>query len=732
MKNNNLNKYPIIKGPLTLEEIHVLSGANYFSGDRVVRLRINLNEYDEVFTNEITGFYDKLKKTLPTIKKHHCSVGRPGGFLLRVKEGTLLGHVIEHIAIELQILANMDVGFGKTRMTKKQGVYNVVFRFIDEIAGIYAGVHALNLVNSILLNKDFNIKQIIDELIKIKQDRFLGISTNEIVKVAENKKIPWQRLDDYNLVQLGTGKYRKLIRATVTEKTSLIAVETTDNKHQTIQILNEYGIPVPNTAIVSNAQEAIDFYKLNKNPVVIKPSIGSGGLGIILNLDNEETITKGFNHACKYDDIIIAQNHIQGKSYRILIIDNKYVAAVELTAPYIIGNGNNSILELINEENKNRNQNKDNKPHEIPVTEDLIEYLNLLNLGLESVLEKNRKLVLYNSGNVRKGGQSKDVTENVHQYNRTLCEHISKIMNLDVVGIDIISEDISKPLNENNAKIIELNSAPDFLPHIYPNDGQKRNVAENFVSMLFPDDNPVKIPLFAVTGSYGCSLLLDIIAFWFIEKGKNPGIVNTSGIYTKRNFLLKQLNEITSDDIKTLLKDPTLDYALCEVPIKSILHDGLAYKYADIGIILNIDKENPEYYTYDHIRDADDLAYAASVVAEEVEDDGFTILNGDDADIVSMAERCYSKVVFFCENIKQNHIKKHINNNGIVCFIDRGDISIINNNDKINITSISNLKNFDINKPGHINSLLAVVSAMYVWGESADRINNILLKYFKE
>ena len=424
-----------IIGPVSIEDISILNGANYFSGEKVIRFRINLGEYDERPTNEILGFFESLKQLLPTLYQHHCSLKKPGGFFERMQEGTLLGHVIEHVAIELQTLAGMNVGFGKTRVSKQKGVYNVVFRFFDEIAGEYAGVSSVNLVNSILLNQAVDIASIVHNLIFIRENRMLGFSTQAIVEEAENRNIPALRLDEYNLVQLGTGKYRKIIRATITQDTSLIAVEITDNKFKTGSILREYGVPIPERIITGNEEDAIAFFKKHKTNLVIKPSLGGyQGKRVSVNLKTEKAIKEAFAWAKEFDEEVIVQQYVKGDTYRVLVIDFKFAAAVHLKAPHIIGDGISSIQNLINKLNEDpvREIGDKGKLSKLVVDEETLKIISLKNYTIETVLPKNEILHLKNSGNMKLGSFSTDVTEIIHPYNIFVCERISRILNLNV------------------------------------------------------------------------------------------------------------------------------------------------------------------------------------------------------------------------------------------------------------------------------------------------------------
>jgi cyanophycin synthetase len=725
MTESELGKIEIIAGPLVIENFKVLYGANYFSGNQVIRFRINLNQYGEIKTNQIQDFLDKLASLIPSLYHHHCSPGRPGGFFERVAEGTLLGHVMEHVAIELQTLAGMDVGFGKTRSTKQEGVYNVVFRFFDQIAGVYAGKAAINIINSILNNSPINIENIIADLVQIREKRLLGYSTQAIVDEAAKRNIPYLRLDKYNMVQLGTGKYRKIIRATITGKTSLIAVETTDNKYLTNSILKELGVPVPRRIVTSDVAEVIHFQKHIQKPIVIKPIVGSKGKRISIGLQSESTIREAFKWAFEIDNDVIAQEFIEGDSYRVLIIDNKFAAAVRLQPPFVIGNGIDTIEHLIAQINleEGRQIGEKGKLAMVEIDEDTLKILELKGYHLQSILAEGEKLVLKNSENLRLGGKSFDVSEVINPYNIFVCERISKILHIDVAGIDIISKDISKALNENDACIIEVNSAPDFKMHIEPTEGEKREVQKLFLDMLFPRKMKTQVPIVSITGSHGKTMLANLLHFCLKMNGLKIGLLNSNGLYID-GFQIKKDDLINSRNHGIILKDPTIDCAIFEVPVETILEFGIAYEYAGIGIVLNLDESKKEYYEYDHIRDIDDIAYAKSVVAEQVLDSGYSILNIDNKLIFEMTERLYNKAFFISSNPMNPNLIKHLQKKGKSVVMDTDGIVLYESGNRHLVFSLAEthalLPRFD-NLP---EVLMSAIAGLHIFKISVSEIQN--------
>ncbi|MCD4820046.1 MAG: ATP-grasp domain-containing protein [Candidatus Cloacimonetes bacterium] len=723
---NHLN-YEIIDGPLKVYEIKAIHGANYFSGGQVIVILLDLKEYDEVFTDQIEGFYEKLKNRLPSLYDHHCSVGKPGGFFQRVKEGTLLGHVTEHTAIELQTLAGMDVGFGKTRMTSQQGVYNIVFRFIDEVAGIYTAKVAVNLINSILTNKEFDTESVINTLTEIRENRLLGPSTNAIVEEAKKRKIPFFRLDDFNLIQLGTGKFQKKLRATITSDTSLIAVETADNKYLCTLMLKDAGIPVPETSLVNSPE---DIFKIrNKFPsLVIKPKSGHLGEGISILLEKDSNIQSAFHWADSYNNGVIAQDYIEGSTYRLLVINYKFVAAVKLVPPEIKGDGEKNIQQLIDLLNSDHRRNVGDKARLslIEIDETTEKLLNDQNLNLQTVLPNGYILKLKISGNLKLGGTALDVADNVHPMNKYFSERAATIIGLNVAGIDIITPNIRDSILETDGKIIEVNAAPDFRMHLKPTFGKERNVAKNLMSMLFPDNDKEHIPTFSISGSIGKTFTVDLLAHCLHRIGYNVGKTTSKGFFINGKLMIK--GELTSSkDATLLLKDPTIDCAVMETSVEGILDDGIGYEFADFGIVLNI----KDIYNFKKIRtglsELSDVAYAKSVVAEQVYDSGYVILNADDEYSDLIKKQTYSNIIYF--SVEENENLLDILEAGDTLInLEKNNIFIQKYQDKKKVLNVDELTFVSENKD-NLEGILAVIACLWAFKIPLKNIIEFLISY---
>ncbi|HPR65077.1 MAG TPA: cyanophycin synthetase [Thermoanaerobaculia bacterium] len=721
--------YEIAPGPLTVRDIRIMQGANYFSGGAVVIFRIDLGEYDEVFTGEIAGFHDELSKRLPSLKEHHCSVGEPGGFLLRVKEGTLLGHVTEHVAIELQTLAGMDAGYGKTRSTSEQGVYNVVFRFLDEAAGVYAGKAAVNLVNAILKGEDFPVSPVIEALVQIRERRLLGPSTQAIVDAAAEREIPFLRLDQYNLVQLGTGRYRKWIRATLTSDTSLIAVETADDKELTLSILKDAGIPVPATVEVLEPGRLPALLNELGGSITLKPRRGHRGEGVTTSISDPDELPAAFEAASSIDPRVLAQTHVPGSTYRFLVMDYQLTAAVKLAPPVITGDGSKTVAELVEALNQEPGRGPGDKDLLSTVTLDIETLRILKRAGVHqgTVLPEGQTLRLKTSGSLSLGGSAEDVTDTVHPMNRFLAERACRALGLNVAGVDVIAKDCSQSILETEGAVIEVNAAPDFRMHLNPTRGESRPVAKALVSMLFPAGTPTRVPVYSVTGTLGKTICVNLLAHCLTKAGHICGVTSTEGLFIDGRRIMK--GDLTyPEQVALVLKDPTITCAVLETSREGILRRGLGYTFADAGIILNM---FDDHVGRDDIRYLEDLAYAKSVVAEQVYGDGVAVLSADHELVTEMAKRVYTPLIYFSSNDQNPVLRQHVRDGGIGIAVDRDQIVILDSRDRHLFLRLDEIPlTFHGRAALTLDSILGALSALYGKGIPLDSLRESFATFF--
>ena len=504
-------------------KIQALRGPNIWSirRKRLIQMRLDLEELEERPTNKIEGFRERLETLIPSLIEHRCSERTRGGFFLRVDEGTWMGHVIEHIALEIQTLAGMDTGFGRTRSTKEHGVYNVVFSYIEENVGIYAAEASVRIVEALVEGKDYDLNADIQRMKEIRERVRLGPSTGSIVEEAVARDIPWIRLGTNSLVQLGYGVNQMRFQATITCNTSNIAVDIACDKEDTKRMLENSSVPVAKGAICVDEEDLIDTIDRIGFPIVIKPLDGNHGKGASINVKTLEEAKEGLAYAKKYSRRVIVEKFITGHDFRMLVINHKLVAAAQRVPAHVVGNGTHTISELIEIENQDprRGYGHENILTDIEIDRDSLDLLEKLNYTEESIPQKGEIIYLKSTANLSTGGTSIDVTDMVHPENIFLAERISRIIGLDICGIDIMAKNLTQPLQENGGVILEVNAAPGFRMHLAPSEGLPRNVAAPVIDMLYPPGKPSRIPIIAVTGTNGKTTTTRLIAHMVKNKG---------------------------------------------------------------------------------------------------------------------------------------------------------------------------------------------------------------------
>ena len=702
---------------MKIEKIQVLRGPNIWSITRkkLIQMRLDLEETEHFPTNKIDGFRERIELLLPSLISHRCSEGCEGGFFKRVEMGTWMGHVIEHIALEIQTLAGMDVGFGRTRETKTPGVYNVVFNYREEQAGIFAAEESVKIAEALIAGTEYDIEKCIHNLKELRETERLGPSTGSIVEEAASRRIPWIRLGKNSLVQLGYGINQQRFQATITGNTSSIAVDIACNKELTKKMLEDAAIPVPSGSLVVD-EEGLD-YAIRKigYPIVIKPLDGNHGKGASINVNDYETAVIGLEYAQKYSKKVIVEKYITGFDFRVLVINHKMVAAARRVPAHVVGDGELDIQALIDKENTDprRGYGHENVLTEIDVDKDTNELLEKLNYTLETVPQKGELVYLKSTANLSTGGTSIDVTDMIHPENVQMAERVSRIIGLDVCGIDIMAENLTQPLKESGGAILEVNAAPGFRMHLAPSEGLPRNVAAPVVDMLYPQGKEFRIPIIAVTGTNGKTTTTRILAHIVKNNGKRVGFTTSDGIYIQ-NTLLQKGDTTGPQSAEFILKDPTVEFAVLETARGGILRSGLGFGTCDIGVLTNIKED---HLGISDIHNLKDLTKVKRVVLDSVKKDGWCVLNADDEYSMRLADDLRSKVALFSLDENNPHIKRFAKEGKITCVYEEGFVTIKKGEWKIRIERV---KNIPITMEGKarfmIANVLAASLAAYVYG----------------
>lgn len=719
-----LRKYKTI---MKIDKIQVLRGPNIWSIRRkkLIQMRLDLEELEELPTNKIPGFRERIEELIPSLFTHRCSEGYHGGLFHRIEMGTWMGHVIEHIALEIQTLAGMDTGFGRTRETKTPGVYNVVFSYLEESAGVYAAEESVKIAQCLVDNVPYDINACIQTLREIRENERLGPSTGSIVDEAVSRNIPWIRLGKNSLVQLGYGVHQQRFQATITGKTSSIAVDIACNKELTKKMLEDAAIPVASGGMVTNDEDLSKVIKKIGYPIVLKPLTGNHGRGQSINVNDWDLAVEGLKYAQTVSQKVIVEKFITGYDFRVLVINHKLVAASRRVPAHVSGDGESSIQQLIDKENEDprRGYGHENVLTEILVDKDTEDLLSKLGYTLQTIPQKGEMVYLKSTANLSTGGTSIDVTDMIHPENIVMMERISKIVGLDVCGIDIMAENLTQPLKESGGVILEVNAAPGFRMHLAPSEGLPRNVAAPVVDMLYPPGKPCRIPIIAVTGTNGKTTTTRLISHIVKNNGYRVGFTTSDGIYIQ-NSMLAQGDTTGPVSAEFILKDPTVEFAVLETARGGILRSGLGFSYCDIGVLTNIKED---HLGLNDIHNLKDLTRVKRVVLDAVKKDGWSVINADDEYSMRLSTDLDSKVALFSLDENNPHIKKYAKEGKVTCVYEDGFVTIKKGDWKIRVTKVNNIP---ITMEGKakfmISNVLAATLATYLHGFEIEHIANSL------
>jgi cyanophycin synthetase len=556
---------------------------------------VDLGVLEEFPSDKIPGFNDALVALLPTLEDHACSLGRRGGFLTRLRDGTWAGHVAEHVALEFQILAGTDVRHGKTRGAGPVGQYNCIYEYREEQVGLEAGRMAVRLVNHLVAPDDpevfFDFAPELERLIRIAERQAFGPSTQALIDEAVSRDIPFIRLDRHSLVQFGHGLYQKRIRATMTSLTSAIGVDIASDKSLTNQLLDSAGLPVPRAEVVTTEDEALAAARRLGFPCVVKPLDGNHGRGVHLDLQSEEAVKAAFQGALRESrsgDVIV-ESYVAGNDYRCLVIGGKVAAIAERVPASVTGDGEHSVRELVDIANADprRGIGHEKVLTRIKLDEAAGELVEAQGHEIDGVPTAGTWIKLALTGNMSTGGTSIDRTIEAHPDNVEIAETAARIVGLDVAGIDFICPDIATPVRETGGAIVEVNAAPGFRMHTHPTEGEPQYVARPVIDLLFPSGTGARIPIIAVTGTNGKTTTVRMIAHILKLMGRRVGMTSTDGIVIDGR-LIRKGDMSGPKSAQMVLQNPTVDTAVFEVARGGILREGLGYDRNDVAVVTNV------------------------------------------------------------------------------------------------------------------------------------------------
>jgi cyanophycin synthetase len=671
---------------MELLERRIYRGPSLYAHFPVLRLTVDLGKLEAWPSAKIPNFVDGLLGAIPTLQAHTCSFGVEGGFVRRLREdgGTWLGHVLEHVAIELQQLTGAEVTFGKTRAEGTPGRYHVVYQFEEERVGEAAADLAIKLIHHLLpadlrpavpaeegeeKRAPFDFKAELVDLIDFAQRRQLGPSTGSLVRAAEARDIPWLRLNDYSLVQFGHGKYQKRIQATVTSETRHIAVSIASDKEETNHILADLGLPVPHQRLVRSAEGAVRAASRIGFPVVVKPLDANHGRGVSLDLKTEDEVKVAFEKAREHARSVVVENFLDGFDHRMLVVGGELVAVAKRVPGHVVGDGKHTIAQLVDVVNADprRGIGHEKVLTRIELDAQAERLMAAKNVTKDTVLPKDEVFFLRGTGNLSTGGTAIDLTDVVHPDNREMAVRAAKAIGLDVCGVDFITPDITQSHREIGGGICEVNAAPGFRMHVAPTEGKPRDVAGPVIDLLFPPGTPSRIPIAALTGTNGKTTTARMLAHIQKMNGFTVGLATTDGVYVDGERTVS--GDMTGpQSAQMILRDPDVDLAVLETARGGLLRAGMGYRSCDVGAVLNV---SADHLGTKGVETLEQLADVKRIVVEVARD--CAVLNADDILCLKMADHTdAARIAYVTMNPRHELVRKHLRAGGLACVLEEG------------------------------------------------------------
>jgi len=703
-------------------KVNKLRGPNIWANYPVLEAWVDLEEMKDTSSEMIPGFNERLMGWLPTMVEHRCSIGERGGFFIRLRRGTYMAHILEHVTLELQSLAGTPVGFGRARETNTDGIYKVAIAYKEEKLGLACLDRAFELIQAAIHDTPYDVQKVVAELKDYAYDVCLGPSTRSIVEAAKAKNIPWRRLNEGSLVQLGYGVHQRRICTAETDSTSAIAESIAQDKELTRSLLRSIGIPTPEGCSVESAEEAWEAAEDIGLPVVVKPQYGNHGRGVATNLQTREQVVAAYNAAREEGRSIIVERHAPGDDYRMLVVGGKLVAAARREPAHVIGDGQSTVQKLIDKVNEDPRRSDGHATSLSLIKIDTVALGVLLEQGMtpDTIPPVGKKVLIRRNANLSTGGTAADVTDQVHPDVARHAIEAAKIIGLDIAGVDIVAQDISQPLQGQRGVIVEVNAGPGLRMHIEPSSGSPRPVGESIIEMMYPGPSNGRIPIVSVTGVNGKTTTTRLIAHIVASTGKKVGMTCTDGIYVGGR-------RIDSGDCsgpqsgRSVLMNPFVEAAVLETARGGILREGLGFDFCDVGIVTNIGEG--DHLGLSDIETIEQLAKVKRCVIEAVHKSGYGVLKANDPLTAEMAEKCKGRVIFFAIDENDPVLTDHRFKGRRVVFVRNGMIVIAEGAEE---TALTTLDKIPLTHQGRIlfqvENVLASVAACWGVGLSIPQI----------
>lgn len=708
--------------PMKIQSVLRLRGPNIWANFAVLEAWVDLEELKDTSSEMIPGFNDRVMSWLPTMIEHRCSIGERGGFFERMRCGTYMGHVLEHVTLELQTLAGATVGFGRARETATEGVYKVVVEYIDEQLAVACLETAFQLLQAAIDDRPFDIQVEVERLRDLAHDVCLGPSTAAIAAAAQDQGIPVVRLGPDSLLQLGYGSAQRRINAAETDATSAVAETIAQDKQLTRQLLRAIGVPVPEGRVVYDAEDAWNAAQELGLPVVVKPRYGNHGRAVATNLTARDQILAAFQVAIGECSAVVVERFVPGDDYRLLVVGGRLVAAARRAPACVVGDGHSTIRQLVDQTNRDPRRSDGHATVLSFITLDATSLSVMAAQGFtpESVPASGEKVLVRRNANLSTGGTATDVTDLVHAGVARQAIDAARMVGLDIVGVDVIAQDISRPLDIQGGVVVEVNAQPGLRMHLQPSSGTPRPVGEAIVDLLFPEQRTGRIPIIAVTGVNGKTTTARLIAHILATTGKRVGMTCTDGIYIAGQ-------RIDDDDCsgpqsaRAVLMNPQVDAAVFETARGGILREGLAFDFCDVGVVTNIG--DGDHLGLSDVHNVEQLAKVKRTVVEAVAPHGHAVLNADDPLAAEMAAYCPGNVVFFTRDVQRPSVTKWIQEGGRAAFVRDDALALAEGQSEFALLSLDRVP---LTRGGsiafHVENVLAAAAACWALGVPCEHI----------
>ena len=688
----------------------IFTGRNIYSHRPILKMSVDIGAYGHIPTKDLPGFNDRLIEAFPGLTKNACGLGYEGGVIERLREGTYMAHVLEHVVLEMQSMLGYDVRYGKTRAIEEPSLYYLVCDFENEVCGLECGKAAVFILNSFLSGEAVDTHEIMEYLQKVSLEAELGPSTSAIVNEAKNRGIPITRIGTKSLVRLGYGRHSRLVEATLTDATSCISADISCNKDLTKYILSEHEIPVPYGKVVYSEISAVMAANYIGYPVVIKPFDGNQGKGVHLNLTSNKQVRSAFREAARRSTGIIVEKYINGQDFRVLVVGGAVRAVARRLPASVTGDGVHTITELVDIVNQDpdRGEHHEKFLTRISLDDTSVALLKKKKMTVDTIPETGQVVNLRGNGNLSTGGTAVDCTENIHPDNASIAVRAANALGIDIAGIDFVTEDISQSILDTGGALVEVNSAPGIRMHIRPSQGKPRDVAKDIVDMLFPTPESVHFPLVSVTGTNGKTTVVRLIHHVLSQTGLVVGMTNTGGTYVGDSCICRG-DHSGPRSARSLLSNKKIDAAVLETARGGIIREGLGYDLADVGVITNITED---HLGLNGVETLEDLAYVKSLVVEAVKKTGCAVLNAEDPMTPVILESVWVKTILFTKDPQM--IRRYRSPECAFVYNKNGTIHISDGDKDMDVVSIADIP---ITWGGriecNIENCLAAVSALY-------------------